>query len=131
MYRPKFFNAKYQRTKKADCWTKDENLNVQLVERAGYVPIQKRVSALIGAGERLRHLRIINNPNGDEEVERFFREDFDPCEYVEDIAELSEASRRLAALKFVEKREKDEPVYKQELQSSEPKEVVNSNDKQE
>ena len=117
MDRPKFFNAKYQRTKKPDCWTKNEELNVELVERAGYVPIQKRVDALIGAGERLRNLRILNNPNGDEEIERFFREDFDPAEYVEDIAELSEASRRLSALKFIEKREKDEPVYKDQTSS--------------
>lgn len=72
MNRPKFFNAKYQRTLKPDCWTKNEELNVQLVERAGYVPIQNRVNALIGAGERLRNLRILNNPNGDEEIERFF-----------------------------------------------------------
>lgn len=131
MNRPKFFNAKYQRTLKPDCWTKNEELNVQLVERAGYVPIQNRVNALIGAGERLRNLRILNNPNGDEEIERFFCEDFDPSEYVEDIAELSEASRRLSALKFVEKRAKGEPVYKEDLQHNEPKEVVKSNDKQE
>lgn len=131
MDKPNFFNAKYERTKKPDCWTENEELNVQLVERAGYVPIQKRVDALIGAGERLRNLRILNNPNGDEEIERFFREDFDPAEYVEDISELSEASRRLSALKFIEKRQKDEPVYKEDLQSTNQKEVVKSNDKQE
>lgn len=117
MVRPKFFNSKYQRVKCDTNWTSDDSLNILLVERAGYVPIQKRVEAIIGAGNRLRMFNIVNNPNGDEEIERFFSLDFDPAEYVEDIAELSMANRRLAAMRFVEKREKQEPVYKDETVS--------------
>lgn len=117
MERPPFFNSKYQRAKCDSYWTKDEKLNDLLVERAGYVPIQKRVDAIISAGNRLRIFNIVNNPNGDEELERFFALDFDPAEYVEDIAELSMANRRLGAMRFVEKREKQEPVYKDETDS--------------